>query len=85
MRSIRSNASPPLNLLACIIESHHLPQRNSEDPVNTALLKKPSKKASQISLFSATALGIGGMMGAGLFSLLGTANVHAGTHIPIAF
>ena len=53
--------------------------------MNTALLKKPSKKASQISLFSATALGIGGMMGAGLFSLLGTASMHAGVHIPMAF
>ena len=53
--------------------------------MNTALLKKPSKKASDISLFSATALGIGGMMGAGLFSLLGTASIHAGVHIPMAF
>jgi amino acid transporter len=53
--------------------------------VNTALLKKPSKKVSDISLFSATALGIGGMMGAGLFSLLGTASIHAGVHIPMAF
>ncbi|MBU3617138.1 APC family permease [Polynucleobacter sp. JS-Polo-80-F4] len=52
---------------------------------NPSLLKKESKKAKGISLFSATALGIGGMMGAGLFSLLGTASAHAGSHIPLAF
>jgi amino acid transporter len=49
------------------------------------LLKNPSKKTKGISLFSATALGIGGMMGAGLFSLLGTASAHAGSHISLAF
>ncbi|WP_114638421.1 APC family permease [Polynucleobacter necessarius] len=53
--------------------------------MNLALLKKSGKQAPKISLFSATALGIGGMMGAGLFSLLGTASMHAGTHIPLAF
>ena len=53
--------------------------------MNSALLKTPSKQGKSISLFSATALGIGGMMGAGLFSLLGTASMHAGTHIPLAF
>ena len=52
---------------------------------NPSLLKKESKKAKGISLFSATALGIGGMMGAGLFSPLGTASAHAGSHIPMAF
>jgi len=53
--------------------------------LNPSLLKKENKKAKGISLFSATALGIGGMMGAGLFSLLGTASAHAGSHIPLAF
>lgn len=53
--------------------------------MNSTLLKTSSKKNNDISLFSATALGIGGMMGAGLFSLLGTASAHAGTHIPLAF
>jgi len=53
--------------------------------LNPALLKNSGKKSTGISLFSATALGIGGMMGAGLFSLLGTASAHAGSHIPIAF
>lgn len=53
--------------------------------MNSSLLKTASKHGKPIGLFAATALGIGGMMGAGLFSLLGTASVHAGTHIPLAF
>jgi amino acid transporter len=53
--------------------------------VKSGLLKKTGANGKEISLFSATALGIGGMMGAGLFSLLGTASAHAGTHIPLAF
>ena len=53
--------------------------------MNSSLLKTESKHGKPIGLFAATALGIGGMMGAGLFSLLGTASVHAGTHIPLAF
>ncbi|WP_114689567.1 APC family permease [Polynucleobacter necessarius] len=54
--------------------------------MNSALLKATSSKKTQgIGLFSATALGVGGMIGAGLFSLLGTASAHAGSHIPLAF
>ncbi len=53
--------------------------------MKSGLLKKAGDNGKEISLFSATALGIGGMMGAGLFSLLGTASAHAGTHIPSAF
>jgi amino acid transporter len=53
--------------------------------LNSTLLKSTNQQSAKISLFSATALGIGGMMGAGLFSLLGTASAHAGTHIPFAF
>lgn len=49
------------------------------------LLKQKPTQANDISLFSATALGIGGMMGAGLYSLLGLASSHAGTHVPLAF
>ncbi|OZA12307.1 MAG: hypothetical protein B7Y05_12560 [Polynucleobacter sp. 24-46-87] len=49
------------------------------------LLKQNPKQTQDISLFSATALGIGGMMGAGLYSLLGLASSHAGTHVPLAF
>jgi amino acid transporter len=55
------------------------------NPSSPALLKNSSSNPKAISLFSATALGIGGMMGAGLFSLLGTASSHAGSHIPLAF
>ncbi len=62
---------------------HH--QIKQDAQVDSSLLKTTSKHGKPIGLFSATALGIGGMMGAGLFSLLGTASVHAGTHIPLAF
>ena len=53
--------------------------------MNPGLLKHNPKQAKDISLFSATALGVGGMMGAGLYSLLGLASSHAGTHVPLAF
>jgi amino acid transporter len=53
--------------------------------LSTNLLKNTPKQANDISLFSATALGIGGMMGAGLYSLLGLASSHAGTYVPLAF
>lgn len=53
--------------------------------MSTELLKPSTKQTNDISLFSATALGIGGMMGAGLYSLLGLASSHAGTHVPLAF
>lgn len=49
------------------------------------LLSHTQKKVDDVSLFSATALGIGGMMGAGLYSLLGLASSHAGSHVPLAF
>jgi len=41
--------------------------------------------ANPVKLAGATALGIGGMMGAGLYSLLGMASQHAGNQIAIAF
>jgi len=53
--------------------------------LSSDLLKRNPKQTKGISLFSATALGIGGMMGAGLYSLLGLASSHAGTHVPLAF
>jgi amino acid transporter len=53
--------------------------------LQSELLKHTEKQHSDISLFSATALGIGGMMGAGLYSLLGLASFHAGTYLPLAF
>ena len=73
MGAICSNTSPTLS------------KSGLRHQVNSALLKTSSKHGKAIGLFSATALGIGGMMGAGLFSLLGTASIHAGTHIPLAF
>lgn len=73
MGAICSNTSPTLS------------KSGFRHQVNSALLKTSSKHGKAIGLFSATALGIGGMMGAGLFSLLGTASIHAGTHIPLAF
>ena len=44
-----------------------------------------SPSPQTIKLAGATALGVGGMMGAGLFSLLGLASQHAGAQIPTAF
>lgn len=38
-----------------------------------------------MGLVSAVALGIGGMVGAGLYSMLGLASEHAGTWLPLAF
>ena len=38
-----------------------------------------------VGLVSAVALGIGGMVGAGLYSMLGLASEHAGTWLPLAF
>ena len=46
---------------------------------------KPAALTSSIRLAGATALGVGGMMGAGLFSLLGLASQHAGDQIAMAF
>lgn len=45
----------------------------------------PASIANPVKLAGATALGIGGMMGAGLYSLLGMASQHAGNQIAIAF
>ena len=43
-----------------------------------------SQKAS-ITVASATAIGVGGMMGAGLYTLVGLAATTAGVWIPVAF
>lgn len=50
---------------------------------NTLTPSRPSPQS--IKLAGATALGVGGMMGAGLFSLLGLAGQHAGNQIATAF
>ena len=44
-----------------------------------------SSGGKNVSLTSAVALGIGGMVGAGLYSMLGLASAHAGTWLPLAF
>jgi amino acid transporter len=41
--------------------------------------------AASITVSSATAIGVGGMMGAGLYTLLGLASVTAGVWLPVAF
>jgi amino acid transporter len=53
--------------------------------LNDSLLKKNTAPQENIKLFAAIALGIGGMMGAGLYSLLGLASSHAGSLLPLAF
>lgn len=45
----------------------------------------PATAPKNVSLTSAVALGIGGMVGAGLYSMLGLASEHAGTWLPLAF
>lgn len=52
--------------------------RSDEQPLG------PSSGAG-IGLVPATALGVGGMMGAGLYTLLGLAATSAGTWLPVAF
>lgn len=54
------------------------PQTTSAEPGNATT-------PAVINLVGATALGVGGMMGAGLYSLLGLAGQHAGNQIPLAF
>ncbi|PPG31191.1 APC family permease [Pseudoclavibacter sp. RFBB5] len=44
-----------------------------------------SKPKGAISLLGGTAIGVGGMMGAGLYTLLGLAATTAGVWIPVAF
>lgn len=45
----------------------------------------PTKASGSISLVSATAIGVGGMMGAGLYTLVGLAATTAGVWLPAAF
>jgi amino acid transporter len=50
----------------------------------TQAMTTPAKKGS-ITVASATAIGVGGMMGAGLYTLLGLASTTAGVWLPAAF
>lgn len=49
------------------------------------MANQATAKAKQISLIAAIALGVGGMMGAGLYTLLGLAAVSAGSLLPLSF
>lgn len=44
-----------------------------------------AKQTNQITVLGATAIGVGGMMGAGLYTLLGLATKSAGQWLPISF
>lgn len=55
----------------------------SSTSAETSASMNPSPQ--RIRLAGATALGVGGMMGAGLFSLLGLASQHAGNQIATSF
>ena len=48
-------------------------------------MTRSSGGPKNVGLTSAVALGIGGMIGAGLYSMLGLASEHAGTWLPLAF
>lgn len=48
-------------------------------------MNAPSTSKSHISFAASTALGVGGMMGAGLYTLLGLAASRAGSLVPVAF
>ena len=56
----------------------------SEQP-NLAPTAQAPSKAGSISLVAAAALGVGGMMGAGLYTLLGLAVHSTGVLLPLAF
>lgn len=47
--------------------------------------KHPVQQGSGLGLVAAAALGVGGMMGAGLYTLLGFAATNAGVWLPVAF
>ena len=54
-------------------------------PAGAASTGTAGTGSGQIGLVSAAALGVGGMMGAGLYTLLGLAATSAGTMLPLAF
>ena len=58
---------------------------NHPDPASNPSRQEPSSSGHSIDLFGATALGVGGMMGAGLYTLLGLAAQSAGVLLPLAF
>lgn len=54
-------------------------------PIAPGQPKAPPPAAASIDLIGAIALGVGGMMGAGLYTLLGLASRSAGVLLPLAF
>ena len=52
---------------------------------NLSNITSSNKNAPSIDLIGAIALGVGGMMGAGLYTLLGLAAKSTGVLLPIAF
>ena len=46
---------------------------------------KRSEHSGSVTVTSATAIGVGGMMGAGLYTLIGLATTTAGVWLPLAF
>lgn len=52
--------------------------------IDSSLIPKP-QNPQNIGLLSATTMSLSGMMGSGLFTVLGFANLTSGTHFPIAF
>lgn len=64
------------------------------DADDTLICMKKTRPTSEVTVshakdslgpFAATALGIGGMLGAGLYTLLGLAATSTGSYLPIAF
>lgn len=48
-------------------------------------MKNQKQKSNSIGVVGATAIGVGGMMGAGLYTLLGLAAETAGVWLPLSF
>src|SRR6476620_6441405 len=54
-------------------------------PVSVPESAAPTGPKGSITVASATAIGVGGMMGAGLYTLVGLASTTAGVWVPLAF
>jgi amino acid transporter len=54
-------------------------------PVSVPESATPAGPKGSITVASATAIGVGGMMGAGLYTLVGLASTTAGVWVPLAF
>src|SRR4029077_18244517 len=54
-------------------------------PISVPEPAVPAGPKGSITVTSATAIGVGGMMGAGLYTLVGLASTTAGVWVPLAF